>query len=180
MRGTTWLAQDTCTTTLTRVTQGVVEVRDLVKRKTIVLRAPKRYTARARGRSRSPGRLDSAMCPARPSRWFGHARRHPDPGSGCPRGSRRALRARRRVRPGRRELDGTPLNIFADGLGAIQVRQDGVAAGLFYDPDENPAHAGLEIKEGESYYPLEDGFTTAPGRVSAGRSRRRRGPAARS
>jgi hypothetical protein len=64
-------------------------------------------------------------------------------------------------------LDGAPLNIFADGLGAIQVRQDGLAAGLFYDPDENPGHAGLEIKEGESYYPLEDGFTTAPGRVSA-------------
>jgi hypothetical protein len=64
-------------------------------------------------------------------------------------------------------LDGTPLNVFADGLGAIQVRQDGVEAGLFYDPSENPAHAGLEIREGESYYPLEDGFTTAPGRVSA-------------
>jgi hypothetical protein len=63
-------------------------------------------------------------------------------------------------------LDGAPLNVFADGLGAIQVRQDGVAPGLFYDPEENPAHAGLEIKEGDSYYPLEDGFTTAPGRVS--------------
>jgi hypothetical protein len=64
-------------------------------------------------------------------------------------------------------LDGTPLNIFADGLGAIQVRQDDVTAGLFYDPSENPAHAGLEIKEGESYYPLEEGFTNAPGRASA-------------
>src|SRR6476619_5899158 len=63
-------------------------------------------------------------------------------------------------------LDGTPLNVFADGLGAIQVRQDGVASGLFYDPDQNPGHAGLEIKEGESYYPLEEGFTSAPGRVS--------------
>jgi len=65
-------------------------------------------------------------------------------------------------------LDGSPLNIFADGLGAIQVRQDGVVAGLFYDPDENPGHAGLEIKEGDSYYPLEDGFTNAPDRVSQG------------
>jgi hypothetical protein len=64
-------------------------------------------------------------------------------------------------------LDATPLNIFTDGLGAIQVRQDGVAAGLFYDPDENPAHAGLEIREGESYYPLQDGFSTGTGRVSA-------------
>jgi hypothetical protein len=63
-------------------------------------------------------------------------------------------------------LDGAPLNVFADGLGAIQVRQDGVAAGLFYDPDENPAHAGLEIKDGETYYPLEDGFATAVGRAN--------------
>jgi len=65
-------------------------------------------------------------------------------------------------------LDGAPLNVFVDGLGAIQVRQDGVEAGLFYDPTENPAHAGLEIKEGESYYPLENGFETAVGRVSGG------------
>jgi hypothetical protein len=64
-------------------------------------------------------------------------------------------------------LDGAPLNVFADGLGAIQVRVDGIAAGLFYDPDQNPAHAGLEIKEGDSVYPLEDGFSTAPGRVNA-------------
>ena len=35
VRGTIWLTQDTCTTTLTRVTQGVVEVRDNVKRKTV-------------------------------------------------------------------------------------------------------------------------------------------------
>jgi hypothetical protein len=63
-------------------------------------------------------------------------------------------------------LDGAPLNVFADGLGAIQVRQDGVAAGLFYDPDENPAHAGLEIKDGETYYPLEEGFDTAVGRTT--------------
>ena len=75
-------------------------------------------------------------------------------------------------------LDGAPLNVFADGLGAIQVRVDGVAAGLFYDPDENPAHAGLEIKEGETVYPLQDGFATAPGRVDVepldDRRRRRR------
>jgi hypothetical protein len=66
------------------------------------------------------------------------------------------------------QIDGAPLNVFGDGLGAIQVRQDGVESGLFYDPLENPAHAGLEIKEGQTVYPLEDGFTTAPGRTSAG------------
>lgn len=65
-------------------------------------------------------------------------------------------------------LDGTPLNVFADGLGAIQVRLDNVPAGLFYDPDTNPAHAGLEITQGDQRFPLQDGFDNAPGRVSAG------------
>lgn len=46
VRGTTWLVQDTCTSTLTRVTDGVVTVRDNVKRKNVVVRAGKRYTAK--------------------------------------------------------------------------------------------------------------------------------------
>ena len=33
VRGTKWLVQDTCTTTLTRVTQGVVAVNDFAKRR---------------------------------------------------------------------------------------------------------------------------------------------------
>jgi hypothetical protein len=48
VRGTKWLVQDTCTSTLTRVTEGVVEVRDSVKKKTVTLRKGKRYTARRR------------------------------------------------------------------------------------------------------------------------------------
>jgi hypothetical protein len=48
VRGTRWLTQDTCTSTLTRVAKGVVSVRDEVKRKTVVLRAGKRYIARKR------------------------------------------------------------------------------------------------------------------------------------
>jgi len=64
-------------------------------------------------------------------------------------------------------LDGTPLNVFSDGLGAIQVRLAGAPAGLFYDPETDPAHAGIEIKEGDTVYPLQDGFSTAPGRVNA-------------
>ncbi|MBE2318970.1 hypothetical protein DVA67_023555 [Solirubrobacter sp. CPCC 204708] len=63
------------------------------------------------------------------------------------------------------QIDGAPLNVIADGLGGIQIRQDGIAAGLFYDPDENPGHAGLEIKEGPNHYPLESGFDAAPGRT---------------
>ena len=48
VRGTKWLTQDTCAGTLTRVTQGVVSVRDNVRGKTLTLRAGKRYTAKPR------------------------------------------------------------------------------------------------------------------------------------
>jgi hypothetical protein len=48
VRGTKWLVRDSCAGTLTRVTQGAVTVRDKVKRRTIVLRAKKSYTARPR------------------------------------------------------------------------------------------------------------------------------------
>ena len=50
MRGTRWLTKDACTSTLTQVAKGVVSVRDLVKRKTVIVRAGKRYTARAEKR----------------------------------------------------------------------------------------------------------------------------------
>jgi hypothetical protein len=46
VRGTKWLVRDSCSGTLTRVTQGVVNVRDNVRHKTIVVRAGHRYTAR--------------------------------------------------------------------------------------------------------------------------------------
>ena len=48
VRGTRWLTQDRCASTLTRVVRGAVSVRDLVKRKTVIVRAGKRYTARAK------------------------------------------------------------------------------------------------------------------------------------
>ncbi|WP_028067088.1 beta strand repeat-containing protein [Solirubrobacter soli] len=48
VRGTKWLVQDTCTSTLTRVAQGVVSVRDNVRGKTVTLRAGKSYTAKRR------------------------------------------------------------------------------------------------------------------------------------
>ena len=43
-------SQDTCTSTTTRVTQGSVSVRDQVAKKTVVVRAGKRYVARAKRR----------------------------------------------------------------------------------------------------------------------------------
>ena len=50
VRGTRWLTQDRCGSTLTRVVRGRVAVRDRVKRKTVIVRAGKRYTARAKRR----------------------------------------------------------------------------------------------------------------------------------
>jgi hypothetical protein len=46
VRGTKWLVQDSCGKTLTRVAKGVVSVQDFIKHKTLLLRAPKSYTAR--------------------------------------------------------------------------------------------------------------------------------------
>jgi hypothetical protein len=46
VRGTEWLVQDSCSGTLTRVKHGVVNVRDTVRHKTIVVRAGHRYTAK--------------------------------------------------------------------------------------------------------------------------------------
>jgi hypothetical protein len=46
VRGTKWLVQDGCTSTLTKVTKGRVTVRDFVKRKTVTVRAGKQYVAR--------------------------------------------------------------------------------------------------------------------------------------
>jgi hypothetical protein len=45
VRGTTWLTQDLCRATLTRVTVGSVSVRDFAKRRTVVVRAGRRYLA---------------------------------------------------------------------------------------------------------------------------------------
>jgi hypothetical protein len=50
VRGTFWMVRDTCTTTEVQVARGSVLVRDLVKRRNIRLKAPRRYVARARGR----------------------------------------------------------------------------------------------------------------------------------
>ena len=48
--GTRWLVEDRCKSTLTRVVRGRVSVRDFAKKKTVIVRAGKRYTARAKRR----------------------------------------------------------------------------------------------------------------------------------
>jgi hypothetical protein len=50
IRGTLWMVRDTCTTTTVQAARGTVIARDLTKRKNIRLKAPKKYTARARRR----------------------------------------------------------------------------------------------------------------------------------
>jgi hypothetical protein len=50
VRGTVWLTQDRCDRTLTKVTQGTVTVRDKVRRKAVVVKAGRSYTARAKRR----------------------------------------------------------------------------------------------------------------------------------
>jgi CSLREA domain-containing protein len=46
--GTKWLVEDRCTSTLTRVVRGKVRVRDFVKKKTVIVKAGKKYVAKAR------------------------------------------------------------------------------------------------------------------------------------
>lgn len=48
VRGTAWLTRDTCQGTLVRVTKGVVSVRDLVRKRTVLVRAGHQYLARVR------------------------------------------------------------------------------------------------------------------------------------
>ena len=48
VRGTTWLTDDRCDGTLVKVTEGAVVARDLVKRKSVLLRAKKQYFAAAK------------------------------------------------------------------------------------------------------------------------------------
>ena len=45
-QGTAWLTADRCDGTLTQVRQGTVSVRDLVKKKTVVVRAGHSYLAK--------------------------------------------------------------------------------------------------------------------------------------
>ncbi len=53
VRGTRWLVEDRCAGTLTRVTSGVVKVRDIAKHKTVTVRAGQRYLARAKPAKRA-------------------------------------------------------------------------------------------------------------------------------
>jgi hypothetical protein len=50
VRGTRWLVQDGCSFTKTTVKQGSVSVRDEVKKKTVIVRKGRSYTARAKKR----------------------------------------------------------------------------------------------------------------------------------
>ena len=47
VRGTIWLVEDRCEGTLTKVTRGTVQVRDLKRKKTVTVKAGHSYLARA-------------------------------------------------------------------------------------------------------------------------------------
>ena len=47
MRGTVWITADRCDGTLTQVKRGKVAVRDLRRKRTVVVKAGKSYLARA-------------------------------------------------------------------------------------------------------------------------------------
>jgi hypothetical protein len=46
IRGSRWSVEDSCSGTLTRVSEGVVQVRDLARRRTVLVRAGRRYVAK--------------------------------------------------------------------------------------------------------------------------------------
>ena len=46
VRGTNWMVQDSCTSTLTKVKRGSVTVRDFVKKKNVIVKAGKQYVAK--------------------------------------------------------------------------------------------------------------------------------------
>ncbi len=48
VRGTKWLTTDYCDRSEVRVTEGVVSVRDLFRKRTVTVRARGRYVARRR------------------------------------------------------------------------------------------------------------------------------------
>jgi hypothetical protein len=48
VRGTRWLTEDRCDSTLTKVERGSVSVRDFVKKKTVIVRAGKKYVAKSK------------------------------------------------------------------------------------------------------------------------------------
>ena len=50
IRGTTWLVQDSCAGTLTKVKQGVVSVKDFAAHKTVTVKAHRSYTAKPKKR----------------------------------------------------------------------------------------------------------------------------------
>jgi hypothetical protein len=51
VRGTTWLVQDRCDgSTLTKVRQGKVAVRDFARRKTVIVKKGRSYVAKRRRR----------------------------------------------------------------------------------------------------------------------------------
>jgi ferric-dicitrate binding protein FerR (iron transport regulator) len=50
VRGTRWLVEERCTGTFTRVSRGIVAVRDFARHKTVSVKAGRTYLARPKAR----------------------------------------------------------------------------------------------------------------------------------
>ena len=87
IRGTKWLVQDSCAGTLTKVASGVVSVRDTVRGKTILLRAPAQLPRANRARPAARTRACGSPARRRRLRRRGRPWRR-SPSRGCPRGRR--------------------------------------------------------------------------------------------
>ena len=68
VRGTIWLVQDECDGTLTKVTRGTVQVRDLKRKKTITVKAGHSYLAQRRAPSAARSERAAARAPRPPAR----------------------------------------------------------------------------------------------------------------
>ena len=70
-------------------------------------------------------------------------------------------------------LDGSPLDLYSDGAGRLQVRVDGRPGGIFAAPEDDAADAGLAIKQGGVLFGLGVGRTvvSAPRVTQTGTTR---------
>jgi hypothetical protein len=55
------------------------------------------------------------------------------------------------------QLDGSPIDVWTNGVGQMQFRYDGFADGVFFSPESNTPHAGLAIVAGDTVFPVGSG-----------------------
>ena len=178
VRGTIWLVEDRCDGTLTKVTRGTVQVRDLRRKKTVTVKAgPQLPRARPAGGQQEQAALNRSCVAS--GRSFGiacarggaspHAPGTPGrPLAGAGRRVRDVERARRGAgaRGHHGTILGSPLTIYANDNGQLQVAFAGAASGEFYNGTAAPGKGGLSvaISTGNAYaiYGIRGGNNFTP------------------